>query len=51
MNKLQKISKYFDEHIDEIKKSFKDLAQQEQKKKYEIKKEQVDRLNNLQNQL
>jgi hypothetical protein len=51
MNKLQKITQYFDDHMNDIIQSFKNLALEEQKKNEEIKKEQEDRLNSLQNQL
>lgn len=51
MDKLQKITQYFDEHMDEIIQSFKNLASEEQKQNERIKKEQEDRLNNLQKQL
>jgi len=51
MGKLQKITQYLDEHMNEIIQSFKNLASEEQKKNEEIKKEQEDRLNSLQNQL
>ena len=51
MDKLQKITQYFDDHMNDIIQSFKNLALEEQKKNEEIKKEQEDRLNSLQNQL
>ena len=48
---LKIITEYFDNHMDEIKQSLKEIALDEQKKNDEIKKEQSNQLDSLQKQL
>lgn len=51
IDKIQRISQYFDEHLDEIEQSFKSLSEQEQKKNEIIKESQNNKLKDLQSQL